>query len=521
MAYIIPTELIEMVAQKRVIPFLGAGFSRALNFPDWTELLRDIASNIDSHLTFDDVQSLCHGDPLQIAEYYYLKSDRNIGPLRHSISKALSNLDNTTLNPLLSGAHVELVNLGSSQVYTTNYDDLIENTYRGLGVPAEVIALPKNVAKSNGKKVQVVKFHGDLRYENTLVLTESSYFSRLDFDSPMDIKFRSDLLGKSVLFMGYSFRDINIRVIWFKLMEMMKDIPVEDRPVSYIVRATPNIVLEELYNSVGIKTIVLDSSDSELTNDQMTDLLADFMLELVFQSRRLSQTIDEKEPDIPQFFSTSLYKRIAKQIAGNKKVRQSAYTRRPVPTIDYGVLHERIIPPRLSNEALDLLQLILDEEGFMLNEFIIQFALRLTATSGISQQSATFICAGLFRDHSRNLILKSKIPWSDLWSVKLDSKFVQVMLDWFDSEIMGHEEAEFEDHDIAYIVDLACRIKNGYICDDTKLQAATNELLDRATALYPSVAKYKPPRDSKPTPTAITREIDAAIQKRNDAQGVG
>ena len=62
----------------------------------------------------------------------------------------------------------------------------------------------------------------------------------------MDLKIRADLLGRSVLFMGYSFRDINIRVIWFKLMEMMKDIPEEDRQPSYLVRLEPNPVLEVL-----------------------------------------------------------------------------------------------------------------------------------------------------------------------------------------------------------------------------------------------------------------------------------
>lgn len=150
-----------------------------------------------------------------------------------------------------STPHVELLNLGAPQVYTTNFDDLIERTYRELHQPMEVVALSRDVATAAGKHTEVVKYYGDLRYDNTLVLTESSYYTRLDFESPMDLKFRSDLLGKSVLFIGYGFSDINIRVIWFKLMQMMRDVPKEDRSPSYIVRLEPNPVLEALFADVA------------------------------------------------------------------------------------------------------------------------------------------------------------------------------------------------------------------------------------------------------------------------------
>src|SRR5205085_5246238 len=139
----------------------------------------------------------------------------------------------------------------------TNVDYLVETTFRELRLPYDTVALPKQVALARDQKTQIVKYHGDLRHEATLVLTESSYYSRLDFESPMDLKFRSDLLGRSVLFMGYSFSDINIRIIWFKLMEMMRDVPEADRPSSCIVRFERNPVLEELYQGVGIKTLCL------------------------------------------------------------------------------------------------------------------------------------------------------------------------------------------------------------------------------------------------------------------------
>ena len=118
-AWEIPDELADMLRKRRVIPFIGAGFSSILGLPDWDTLLARVAEEVQSPLKFEDVHRDCQGDPLQIAEYYYLMSDRSIGPLRFAISKALG----TPKSPISSGAHVELANLGMPQIYTTNFDD--------------------------------------------------------------------------------------------------------------------------------------------------------------------------------------------------------------------------------------------------------------------------------------------------------------------------------------------------------------------------------------------------------------
>jgi hypothetical protein len=127
----IPDELADMLRKRRVIPFIGAGFSSVLGLPDWNTLLSRVAEEIQAPLKFEKVKEDCQGDPLQIAEYYFLISDRSIGPLRFAIGKALG----TTKSPILSGAHVELVNLGMPQIYTTNFDDLIEQTFLNLSSP--------------------------------------------------------------------------------------------------------------------------------------------------------------------------------------------------------------------------------------------------------------------------------------------------------------------------------------------------------------------------------------------------
>jgi len=63
------------------------------------------------------------------------------------------------------------------------------------GTPFAKIANAKDVAKAADGVTQIVKFHGDFNDDASLVLAETDYVERLKFDSPLDIKFRVDVLG--------------------------------------------------------------------------------------------------------------------------------------------------------------------------------------------------------------------------------------------------------------------------------------------------------------------------------------
>ena len=83
-AYEIPDDLIAMLK--------GAGSSRLSgpdSLPRWACQggipFQRISEDVEDTLTFKQVKEYCKGDNLQIAEYYLLRSDRSIGPLRHAI----------------------------------------------------------------------------------------------------------------------------------------------------------------------------------------------------------------------------------------------------------------------------------------------------------------------------------------------------------------------------------------------------------------------------------------------------
>jgi hypothetical protein len=69
MPHSLPPHLAEALKQRRVIPFVGAGFSRDLGLPDWATLIGTVAEELD----MDAEICALYGDFLQIAEYYVTK----------------------------------------------------------------------------------------------------------------------------------------------------------------------------------------------------------------------------------------------------------------------------------------------------------------------------------------------------------------------------------------------------------------------------------------------------------------
>ena len=94
------------------------------------------------------------------------------------------------------------------------------------------------------------------------MLTETSYFQRMSFETPLDIRLRADCLARPLLFIGYSLHDINTRFLLFRLQELWKNSAfTEQRPKSYIFTAEPNEAQEIVLRSRGIEPILAEDDD--------------------------------------------------------------------------------------------------------------------------------------------------------------------------------------------------------------------------------------------------------------------
>src|SRR6185503_11772231 len=162
-----------------------------------------------------------------------------------------------------SRAHNALVDMKLPLVYTTNYDRIIERAFELKKVPCHTIANIDDISIAPPNATHVVKFHGTFSDDASLVLTESSYFDRLEFESAIDIKLRADTLGKSLLFVGYNLDDINIRFLLFKLHKLRHRSPREQprTPSAYLLAFGAGEIQRALLARWDVEIIELDPLD--------------------------------------------------------------------------------------------------------------------------------------------------------------------------------------------------------------------------------------------------------------------
>lgn len=203
---LLPDELIEYISNNEVILFIGAGFSSNAGLPGWVDLLNPLSSSLDYSLPPNNAY-IATEHLLTLAQYYENKFGRN------SLIRYLSNkLDTTTIYP--SKNHYLLASVPVKYVFTTNYDDLLEQTYRDIGQHFLPIINHVDFAFTKQQEIKIIKLCGDLTHPDSLVITKQDFNIYYETHRGIIDKLRNALETKTVLFLGYSLKDPFINQIW-------------------------------------------------------------------------------------------------------------------------------------------------------------------------------------------------------------------------------------------------------------------------------------------------------------------
>lgn len=235
-------EIIDGITDFKIIPFIGAGMSIRCGAMSW----RDIIDELKKELLTEEE------DYLLIAQQYEEKYGRKklIGKLKEFCKLKYLNSDALEI-------HNRILCMNPPIIYTTNYDNAIESAAKLLYKDYNKIVTLKDIVQCPHGTKQIIKFHGDFDDDKSIVFTRNDYNERLNFEKhALNVQFRANILGKSIFFLGYSFNDENIKLVF----EMHKQYyGANNLPKSYIVSFERNPQKEKELAEMNVLTIHLSS----------------------------------------------------------------------------------------------------------------------------------------------------------------------------------------------------------------------------------------------------------------------
>jgi len=189
----------------KLVAFVGSGVSNNSGVPFWGQLIDFIKDRVDIPEYENDyliIPQLFHNE---VGESQYNESIKKI--LKHK---------KTSPNVI----HQELLKLKPIHIITTNYDDLIEQSIEKSYKSYSIIKKDKDLPTANTSNY-LIKMHGDFD-ESNMVLKEDDYLNYSNKFPLIENFVKGIFSSYTVLFIGFSFSDINLKYILERVKSSLK-----------------------------------------------------------------------------------------------------------------------------------------------------------------------------------------------------------------------------------------------------------------------------------------------------------
>ena len=266
----------EKAELNKLVVFVGAGVSKNVpGMPGWGELIAKMAEAIGySRCDLcrhkhecrekcgecpkkDSCTQQCFGindfssdEYLKIPQYVYNKSQEKY---RETLCSSISG--EAYPDAPLSKAIFEI---NPAHIITTNYDKLLESSNSEFCKQYDVIVSDKNLLVANKSKY-IIKMHGDVSHPETIVLKEQDYLEYSQKHVLMELFVKSLLADHTILFLGYSLNDYNVKQIlsWINYLRSQNNAILKNDALGYIVLDEDSIDDNQLdyYSNNCIKVI--------------------------------------------------------------------------------------------------------------------------------------------------------------------------------------------------------------------------------------------------------------------------
>ncbi|WP_343463106.1 SIR2 family protein [Pantoea sp.] len=206
-------EIAYAAATNRLCLFTGTGFSKEVSggaAPTWQGLLETLCDGLPHSMALKQALFPEEGrSPLSLEEAAQIISLKLAAEEKDIYQEVASVINKITL----SGKHKNIEAFFQARpfrVVTTNYDKLAEALAAGNSVQSITPGLPIPRSSAN---VKVYHVHGSIDSPKNMVITSEDYFKFLNGDSYFSRKLSTVLHENTVVILGYSLGDTNLKAI--------------------------------------------------------------------------------------------------------------------------------------------------------------------------------------------------------------------------------------------------------------------------------------------------------------------
>ncbi|HDX9610335.1 hypothetical protein COE95_14275 [Bacillus toyonensis] len=224
--------------QDKLVVFVGAGVSVNSKLPTWYDLVSELAEEMGMNVG-NSVDSF-----MQIPQYYFNERGE-----KEYLEKIEGILNRKTYKPNI--IHEQIIDLNPKHIITTNYDDLLEQSFKLYNKSYHVVSDNSDLPYASQDQM-LIKMHGCLKKKN-IVLKEDDYLSYSSNFKLIETYIKSLFSTHIILFIGYSAEDPNFKLIF----QWVKDILNKDFQPAYLIDISEefNLLKYNYYKNRGIHII--------------------------------------------------------------------------------------------------------------------------------------------------------------------------------------------------------------------------------------------------------------------------
>lgn len=222
----------------KLVVFVGAGVSVNSKLPTWYDLVSELAEEMGMNVG-NSVDSF-----MQIPQYYFNERGE-----KEYLEKIEGILNRKNYKPNI--IHEQIINLNPKHIITTNYDDLLEQSFKLYNKSYHVVSDNSDLPYASQDQM-LIKMHGCLKKKN-IVLKEDDYLSYSSNFKLIETYIKSLFSTHIILFIGYSAEDPNFKLIF----QWVKDILNKDFQPAYLIDISEefNLLKYNYYKNRGIHIV--------------------------------------------------------------------------------------------------------------------------------------------------------------------------------------------------------------------------------------------------------------------------